>query len=191
MNNEIVFLEGLQSQITDRIKQLNNTKPMKTGKRGLDLIKSFEGIHDGDLKKIGLQPKMDPVGIWTEGWGRVMRDSKGNFLKGSVNKEYAERNATIHTKEDADKALEKDIRAFELIVERKIKTTINQNQYDALVSHTYNTGGSSTLFNLINQKASDKDIRNWFETKYITAQGVRLNGLIRRRKAEADLYFLK
>jgi hypothetical protein len=24
---------------------------------------------------------MDPIGIWTEGYGHAMRDSKGNFLK--------------------------------------------------------------------------------------------------------------
>jgi hypothetical protein len=27
------------------------------------LVTHFEGLHDGDLIKIGLQPKMDPVGI--------------------------------------------------------------------------------------------------------------------------------
>lgn len=164
---------------------------MRTGKKGLDLIKYFEGIHDGDLKKIGLQPKMDPVGIWTEGWGRVMRDSKGNFLKGLTNKSIAEKNTTIHSIEEADKAFAIDIQPFELQVSRKIKVQLNQNQFDALVSHSYNTGGSSSLYSLVNQKASEKEIRSWFETKYITAQGVRLNGLIRRRKAEADLYFSK
>ena len=188
---EIKFLQELRNKIDQRIKDLEtpNTNIMRTGKKGLDLIKSFEGIHDGDLRKIGLQPKMDPVGIWTEGWGRVMRDSKGNFLKGSANKDYAEKNATIHTNDDADKALANDIRTYETIVERKVSVPLTQNQFDALVSHTYNTGGSGTLFNLINKKASAKEIRTWFETKYITSQGVKLNGLIRRRKAEADLYF--
>ena len=39
---------------------------MKTSQIGIDLIKHFEGLHDGDLKKIGLQPKKCPAGIWTE-----------------------------------------------------------------------------------------------------------------------------
>ncbi|MDR6527433.1 GH24 family phage-related lysozyme (muramidase) [Chryseobacterium rhizosphaerae] len=38
---------------------------MRTSQRGIDLIKEFESLHDEDLKKPGLQPKMDPVGIWT------------------------------------------------------------------------------------------------------------------------------
>ena len=40
---------------------------MKTGIKGIDLIKEFESLHDGDLKQVGLQPKMCPAGIWTEG----------------------------------------------------------------------------------------------------------------------------
>lgn len=29
----------------------------------IKLISHYESLHDGDLKMIGLQPKMDPVGI--------------------------------------------------------------------------------------------------------------------------------
>lgn len=162
---------------------------MITSKKGISLIKEFESLHDGDLTKIGLQPKMDPVGIWTEGWGRAMRDSKGNFLKGVKNKNIAENSATIHTLDQADIALSVDIKPFELFVSRKLKVNVTQNQFDALVSHTYNTGGSSTLFDLINQKASKDKIYKWFTERYITSEGKILNGLIRRRKAEADLFF--
>jgi len=78
---------------------------------------------------------------------------------------------------------------FENIVNKKINVSLTQNQFDALVSYTWNTGGSDTLFNLINKKASDKEIRTWFETKYITAGGKQLQGLVNRRKDEANLYF--
>jgi lysozyme len=50
---------------------------MKTSNVGIQLIQEFESLHDGDLTMIGLQPKMDPIGIWTEGYGHAMRDSKG------------------------------------------------------------------------------------------------------------------
>jgi len=162
---------------------------MKTSQKGIDLIKSFESLHDGDLKQIGLQPKLDPIGIWTEGYGRAMRDNKGDFIKGLSNKKLAYDNQTIKTVIEAENALIQDLQSFELIVSRKITANINQNMYDALVSHTYNTGGSGTLFKLINMKASDSVIRTWFETKYITGGGIPLKGLVRRRKAEADLYF--
>jgi len=163
---------------------------MKTSQKGLDLIKSFESLHDGDLKKPGLQPKMDPAKIWTEGYGRAMRDDRGNFLRGPGNKAIAEKRATINTEIEAEEALRQDISVYEHIVAKKIKVPITQNQFDALVSHTYNTGGSDTLFSLVNKKAPEADIRNWFTTRYITAGGKILNGLIRRRKAEADLFFI-
>lgn len=162
---------------------------MKTSQKGIDLIKSFEGLHDGDLKKSGLQPKMDPVGIWTEGYGRAMRDKKGNFLKGAGNKLIAEASATIHTEKEAENALKQDLGVFERIVIQKLKVPVNQNQFDALVSHTYNTGGSATLFDLINKKSAKSVIKDWIENRYTTAQGVKLAGLVRRRKAESDLFF--
>jgi lysozyme len=164
---------------------------MKTNNEGVKLIKEFESLHDGDLTLIGLQPKMDPIGIWTEGYGRAMRDKKGNFIKGAANKKLAYDNITIKTVAEALIALTQDLSPREEIVSQNIKIPLTTNQFSALVSYVYNTGGSSTLYRLINNKASDKEIRTWFETKYITADGKTLPGLIRRRKAEADLYFKK
>jgi len=157
---------------------------MKTSQIGIDLIKHFEGLHDGNLKEIGLQPKKDPIGIWTEGYGHAMIGYDGYFIKTKTPPK-----PTIKTIKEAEELLKKDLVVYELIVARKIKVTLKQNQFDALVSHTYNTGGSGTLFNLINNKAPEKEIRTWFETKYITAGGVPLKGLVERRKSEAKLYF--
>lgn len=162
---------------------------MKTGVAGINLIKQFEGLHDGDLSQIGLQPKLCPANVWTEGWGRAMRDSSGNFIKGIANKTLAYSRSKIKTVQQADKALLEDLAVFERIVISKIKIPLTQNQFDALVSYTYNTGGSDTLFRLINRKAPEAQIRNWFETRYITGGGKTLPGLVRRRKAEADLFF--
>lgn len=162
---------------------------MRTGTKGTKLIKEFESLHDGDLRKIGLQPKMDAVGIWTEGWGRAMKGKDGKFLRGAANKSLAERSATIHTIEQANAALEHDLKVREKEVLRNLKISLTQNQFDALVSHYYNTGGSDTLFDLINKKAGKAAVYKWWTEKYITSGGVKLRGLIRRRKAEADLYF--
>jgi len=162
---------------------------MKTNKEGINLIKHFEGLHDGDLKQVGLQPKRCPADIWTEGYGRTMRDAKGNFLKGLKNKDLAFKLATINTELEAENALKEDLKVYEAIVNRNIKVDINENKFSALVSYVYNTGGSSTLYRLINTKASDKDIKNWIENHYIRGGGKILKGLILRRKAEASLYF--
>lgn len=163
---------------------------MTTGEKGINLIKNFESLHDGDLTQIGLQPKMDPIGIWTEGFGRAMKDDKGNFIKGSDKKQLANSRITIHNEQEANLALKQDLTVYERIVSQNIKITLNQNQFDSLVSYTYNTGGSDTLNKLINTKASEKNIRDWFINHYIIGEnGQPLPGLIRRRKAEADLYF--
>ena len=69
---------------------------------------------------------------------------------------------------------------FEKIVNTKVTVPLTQNQFDVLVSYTWNTGGSSTLFNLINNEASEHDIRKWFTTHYITADGHPSDGLIAR-----------
>ena len=156
---------------------------MKTSKKGIDLIKKFEGLHDGNLKQIGLQPKKCPAGIWTEGYGIAMRDSKGNFLRGNTMPP-----ATIHNEAQANEKLIQKLDTYEEIVETKVKVKLTQNQFDALVSHTYNTGGSDGLFKLINQNAPKDQIKKWFTTKYTTANGKALPGLVNRRLAEYNLF---
>jgi lysozyme len=98
---------------------------------------------------------------------------------------------SVHNIQEADALLVKDLKAYELIVTRKVDVPLNQNQFDALVSHTYNTGGSDTLFKLINEKANDKVIYTWFTENYIRGGGKILKGLITRRKEEAELFFTK
>ena len=155
---------------------------MKTSNIGVSLIKHFESLHDGDLKEIGLQPKKDSIGIWTEGYGRAMRDEHGNFLKGAKMPK-----PTIISESMALLALANDLRVYETIVERKLKRPIKQNEFDALVSFTYNTGGSKTLFEMVNNQ--NPLLKSWWTSHYITGGGKILKGLIERRKAEAKLYF--
>jgi lysozyme len=133
---------------------------------------------------------MCPSLIWTSGWGNALVYN-GKFLRGAENKDLAYAIGTVKDIKEADWQLAKNLQKFEKIVLGKLKVKLNQNQFDALVSHTYNTGGSNTLFRLINENAGREKIYNWFTTKYITGNGVKLKGLIRRRKAEADLFFSK
>lgn len=148
-----------------------------------ELIKHYEGLHDGDLKVIGLQPKMDPVGIWTEGWGHAMLDAKGNFIKGAANKKMAYALQTIRTVTEADAKMLVDIAPILLIIKRKITIDLTENQTEALASHIYNTGGSSTLYSLINKRSPE--LFKWWCAHYITGQGIPLKGLVSRRHSEA------
>ena len=158
---------------------------MKTSDIGVSLIKHFESLHDGDLHAIGLQPKKCPAGIWTEGYGHAMRDSDGNFMKG--NKMPI---ATVSNEIQAEHLLEKDLSIYELLVARKLKRNVSQNQFDALVVFVYNCGVSQTLFEMVN--SNNLLLKSWWLSHYITGKGSPkpLKGLIERRKAETKIYFL-
>ena len=143
---------------------------MRTSQRGIDLIKQFEGLK--------LNAYLCSANVPTIGYGNTYYPNGTKVKLGD----------TI-SQEQAEILLLDILKKFEAIVNRKLKVKVNQNQFDALVSHTYNTGGSNTLFRLINNGANDTEVRTWIETRYIAANGVKLKGLVRRRKAESDLYF--
>jgi lysozyme len=157
---------------------------MKTGTKGIELIKYFESLHDGDLSKIGLQPKMCPAGVWTEGYGEVIY-YKGKQLKGEENKDIAYSLSMIKTEKEAEERLLKSLVSREKYVTKKCRVPLTQNQFDALVSFVYNTGGSQTLFWMINEGI---DCENWWTTHYIMAGGKILPGLVKRRETEYKLF---
>lgn len=142
---------------------------MRTSKQGIELIQQFEGCR--------LKAYRCSAGKWTIGWGNTYYEDNTPTKEGD----------TI-TQERANKLFELLIPKYEKIVLKRIKIKLTQNEFDALVSHTYNTGGSNTLFNLINNKAEIVKIKNWWENKYITAGGKYVRGLKRRRVAEFELY---
>jgi lysozyme len=148
---------------------------MKTGNKGLSLIKTFEGFYS--------KPYLDPVGIPTIGYG-VIKYPNGKRVT-MQDAPITEARATELLAQLLEETYEKE-------VNRLVKSPLNQNQFDALVSFTYNLGGAnlgrSTLLKKINANPCDPSIRAEFE-KWNKAGGKVLKGLVRRRKAEADLYF--
>lgn len=155
---------------------------------GLRVIKHYESLHDGDLSTIGLQPKMDPSQIWTEGWGHAILDKTGNFVKGLVNKALAYSLAKVKTKEEAEALLLTDLKSRIASVNARDKV-FNQWQFDALVSFVYNCG-SGKLGNLLLKLQGlhrTEDIEAAFEA-YSYSAGKQLLGLLYRRRTEGHLY---
>lgn len=146
---------------------------MKTSQKGVHLILSFEGFS--------AKPYLDSAGIPTIGYGNT-------YYPGG--KKVTMKDSSI-SKEKGIELFSSVLPSYEKIVNNKIKVNLTQNQFDALVSHTYNTGGSDNLFSLINKNADPAIIKDWFISRYVTAGGKVLNGLIKRRKEEADLFFRK
>lgn len=163
---------------------------LKISKKGLELIKFFEGLHDGDLNTIGLQPKACPSGIYTVGYGHALVNPKtGKFVKTKEELKLIPAELLNMTEEDAIKLLDEDLDKFEAIVNKNLKVQLNQDQFDALVSHTFNCGVSETLYKLINTRPlNSESIAIWWRTKYITANGVKQNGLVKRRAVEYELF---
>lgn len=141
---------------------------MKTSQRGIELIKEFE--------KLVLKAYRCPAGVLTIGYGHTKDVTEGMRI----------------TEAQADEYLKEDLLDAEQTVTRYIKRKLSQNQFDALVSFVYNLGSGnflkSTLLKKIRINPNDTSIAMEFG-KWIHANGKVLNGLIRRRKMESDLYF--
>lgn len=167
---------------------------MKTSKKGIDLIFEFE--TGGNLKKY-LTAYWDATGkVWTIGIGSTYYEDGSLIKKGDVITEDRARRLFANI-------LPRYEKEFNYWLD-KYNIKINQNQFDALISFGYNVGigrektantpakgvAGSTLFKKMMIDPNDPTIRNEFP-KWNKSGGVVLNGLIRRRKAEADLYFSK
>ncbi len=166
---------------------------MITSENGIILIKHYESLHDGDLSRIGLQPKMCPAGYWTEGYGHAILDQNGQKIKGVAGKALAYKNSMVKNESQACNLLAKDLTWRETAINR-LKLNLSQNQFDALVSFVYNIGISSfiksTLLADIKKKAAEEKIRKDF-SQWVYSDGKKLPGLVFRRQAEADLFFEK
>lgn len=145
--------------------------------KALALIKRFEGER--------LSSYQDQAGIWTIGWGSTYNhDLKRRIQKGD-----------IIDKETALRWLKLDAAGFSENVKRLVKVPINQNQLDSLTSFSYNIGpnafAASTLLRKLNQGASKQEVAAEFaKWNKVTINGEKVvsNGLVRRRKMEADLF---
>lgn len=144
---------------------------MQISKKGLELIKSFEGCR--------LTAYKDVVGVWTIGYGTTNADKSitGKTLKEGV---------TIDQK-TADEWLEKS-------VNRKYSSSVmkydniyhwNQNQFDALVSFAYNIGSIDQLTAKGTRSIAQISVKI---LEYNKAGGNVLKGLVRRREAEKKLF---
>jgi len=159
--------------------------------QAVELIKSFEGILDGDPSTVNLDPYLCPAGYWTIGWGHVALDPRGKQIKGAENKGQAR---AVYpggiTRAEAEVLLTDDVRRFSAGVEQLVKTTISDGRFCALVSFAFNVGVGalerSTLLKLVNQGVFDQVGPQFL--RWTKAGGKELAGLKRRREAEAALW---
>lgn len=143
---------------------------MKTSQAGVKLIKSFEGLR--------LDAYIDAVGVLTIGYGHTGPEVK---LGNRVNPQQA------------DILLNKDLVRFEEAVEKLVKISLNQAQFDALVSFAFNIGvgafKDSTLLKRLNAGENPCNVAKEEMSRWNKGEGGRvLAGLTRRRSSEIELF---
>jgi len=147
---------------------------MKSSNNGIRLIQEFEGLR--------LTSYLCSAGVPTIGYGATFYEDGSKVKLGQ----------TI-TNAQAEQLLKDHLKEFEGSVLGLLNTTkVNQNQFDALVSFTYNLGAGnlakSQLLRFVKLNPNDPRIAAEF-LKWNRAGGEVSTGLVRRRKKEAQLYF--
>jgi lysozyme len=134
---------------------------------GLALTKSFEGLH--------LEAYRDCAGIWTIGYGHA---GLGVFGGESV------------SELEAEVLLRADLAEAVACVNRAVKTTISQGQFDAMVDFCFNAGRGNFVQSTLLCKVNGRDFGGAVAqfALWVHAGGEVVNGLVRRRKAEAEVF---
>lgn len=137
----------------------------KISQNGLNLIMQFEGCR--------LRAYQCSAGVWTIGYGHTAGVKQGQTI----------------TQAQAEEYLRQDCQKFERYVNNAayvpITEQLNQNQFDALVSFSYNCG-QGNLKTLCKGRSTAQIAAAL--PKYNKAAGKVLSGLVRRRAAEQKLF---
>ena len=139
---------------------------MRISDKGINLIKEFEGLR--------LEAYLDSVDVPTIGYGHTRGVKLGQTI----------------SQEQAEDFLEEDIHEFELAIQRLVHVNLTQNQFDALVSFTFNLGIGSLKQSTLLKKLNAGDITgaaNEFN-RWVYAGGKKLTGLVKRRSAERLMF---
>ncbi|MCR4530830.1 lysozyme [Acinetobacter venetianus] len=165
-----------QTQVDKLNDVVDDLKPKgkTTSQVGINLIVSFE-----DLK---LDAYDDGVGVWTIGYGTTVYPNGLKVKQGDT-----------CTLGQAKEYFAHDLNRFEKAVNQSVKVSINQNQFDALVSLTYNIGQTAFSKSTLLKKLNAKDYQGAADQflVWIRGGGKVLKGLERRRAAERALFLKK
>ena len=166
------LMKSLLSQIIKRVDAAAVAKAsiyrtqMNIGTKGLEMIKHFEGLE--------LNAYQCAAGVWTIGYGHTKDVQKGMVI----------------SEDTANEMLVEELNEYENYINTLVNVELNQNQFDAMVSWVYNLGGgnlkASTLLKVLN--AGDYAGVPAQMMRWNKAGGKVLEGLTRRRQAEADLF---
>jgi len=139
---------------------------MKVSNNGINLIKRFESLK--------LEAYRDSVNIPTIGYGHTHGVKMGDIITG----------------EQADAFLREDLQVAELTINTNVKVKLTQNQFDALASFVFNLGSGNFVKSTLLKKLNLGDYAGAADEfgKWVNAGGKKLNGLVKRRAAEREVF---
>ena len=139
---------------------------MRTGRDGVELIRHFEGCR--------FDAYLCPAGVWTIGYGHTADVKEGDSID----------------QEAAEAFLIEDLEKFEQAVMRLVEVPLTQQQFDALVSWTFNLGAGNLAESTLLRKLNNYQYAEVPEQtmRWVRAGGQVLDGLVRRRAAEAAMF---
>ena len=139
---------------------------MKINPAGLSIIKSFESLR--------LHSYQDTGSVWTIGYGHTRNVGPGMEI----------------SPEQAEGLLWSDVEGAEWTVEELTRVPLNENEFSALVSFVFNIGFGQFQHSTMLQMLKEGDYTGAAEQfgRWNKDNGKILIGLIRRRKAERELF---
>lgn len=160
----------------------------------VDLIKSFEGIPDGDPSTVRIDAYLCPADVWTIGWGHALMDG-GRQLKGAANKLRAR---ALYpggiTREQAEALLRGDLIPRSASMCSLLKVSAGEAQFGALMALVFNIGAANLAASTLLRRLNAGDVAGaadqflaWDKAR---VKGVlqALPGLTRRRRAERAMF---
>ena len=169
---QVIATDKLLSIDFDAVKNmLGIPESMSVSNKGVDLICEFEGKR--------LVAYDDGVGVWTIGFGTIKYPNGVRVKKGDT-----------CTLDQAKEYMRHDLIEFEHTVNSSVKVPLNQNQFDALVSLSYNIGSSAFKSSTLVKKLNTGDYQGAADqfNVWVNAGGKRMQGLVSRRDREKLLF---
>jgi lysozyme len=142
-------------------------------------------------EKFVSKPYKCPAGVWTIGYGTTRYFDTGKKVTG-LDKAI--------TPAEGDRLIRGHFRTVvSPLVDKLCRDDLDQEEFDSIADFIYNAGATYVgkdgkvhyynLFEKVNKKIPKDEMTRYWENLAITGGGVKLNGLIARRKEEVELYY--
>ena len=163
--------DGIVGSKTWDVLLNKNTPKHSLSNNGMKLLEQFEGLR--------LEAYLDSAGIATIGFGTIKYPNGSKVKLGDK-----------ITKTQAKDYKLYDLKEFESTVNTSVPVPLSQNQYDALVSISYNIGSNAFKNSTLLKKLNAGDYKGAAEQFLVwnKVNSKRVQGLVNRREAERNLF---